>query len=217
MRKIVIGTPWTSAFMHTPWVDAALRLRAPAGHELDWVRGLGWCDARRIHYIIEHALAEDADVVVFLDADVIVPPEWLELMTKHLETGIRAVASVVPMRGRAHEQYAPFEMMAWNVLDGELVPVERGSGLQKVDYVAMGASMFDVSIFREHPSPWTWHEHGEGYKAKGSTADSIFIKNLRELGIEVFADPSVEVKHLHTFQIDQTYESRFPEWEVGGA
>jgi hypothetical protein len=217
MRKIVIGTPWVSAFMHTRWVDAALKLRPPSGCSIEWIRGLGWCDARRIHYIIEHALEADADLVAFLDGDVIVPPEWLETMTKHMETGIRAVASVVPMRGRAHEQNAPFEGMAWNVVGEKLVQIDPRDGLQTAQYVSLGAAMFDASIFREEDRLWTWHEYDVhlGYKAVGSTADSILMKNIQKRGIQIYADPSMAVGHLHTFEIDQTFGERFPEWEVG--
>ena len=217
MRKIVIGTPWVSAFMHTPWVEAVLNLRPPSGYSIEWTRGLGWCDARRIHYIIEHALGADADLIAFLDADVIVPPEWLETMVKHAESGRRAVASVVPMRGRAHEQYLPFEAMAWNLVGGVLVAVDIAGGLQKVRFASLGAVMLDANIFREEDTLWTWHEFDEdrGYKATGSTADSILMQNLHKRGIQVYADPTVDVKHLHTFLIDHTFGERFPEWEVG--
>ena len=218
MRKIVIGVPWISAFMHTPWVDAALRLRAPTGCSIEWVRGLGWCDARRFHYVLEHALESDADLIAFLDADVIVPPDWLEAMVKHMDAGKRVVASVVPMRGRAHEQFAPFEPMAWNEVDGKLEsPFGNGDGIQPADYAALGASMFDANIFREADTLWTWHEFSEqqGYKAVGSTTDSILLRNLRRRGITVYADPTLDVRHLHAFQIDASFGERFPEWEVG--
>ena len=203
--------------MHTRWVDAALKLRPPSGYSIEWVRGLGWCDARRIHYIIEKVLEADADYVAFIDGDVVVPPEWLETMAKHMESGCRVVASVVPMRGRAHEQYAPFGPMAWNVVGSKLVPIILNAKLQEVDYISLGAVMMEANIFRECDALWTWHEFDErnGYRPRGSTADSILMRNIRKRGIRVYADPSLTVKHLHTFEIDHTFGDRFPEWGVG--
>lgn len=223
MRKIVIGTAWISEFMHTRWVYAALNLRIPADYSVDWVKGIGWCNARRGIHFIEQALELDADLIVMLDADVIVPSEWLETMVKHMEHGCSVVASVFPMRGRSDPRFKPFEPMAWNVADrnvenntGRLVPIDPNLGLQEVEFAALGASIFDAHLFRDLPKPWFHHEHEKDtYRAKGSTTDTILLRNLRLLGVKIYADPTMDVRHLQTFEIDHTFSDRFPEWEVG--
>jgi len=218
VRHIVIGTPWVSAFMPTPWVDAALNLRAPSGVRVEWFRAQGWCDARRVHNVIEHALDVDADLVAFLEADVIVPPHWLESMAKHLDSGHRAVASVVPMRGRAHEKFCPFEPMAWTVEDGRLVQIDPDLGIQEIAFASLGGCLFDTDVFREVLPPWGGHEFDPvTFEPTGSTTDSILFRQLRRAGIRVYADPDIEVKHLHAFEIDRTYGDRFPDWEAGPA
>ena len=216
MQKIVIGTPWNSAFMHTPWVDAALKLRPPSGYCLEWVRGLGWCDARRVNYIIEHALKVEADLIAFIEGDVIVPPEWLEAMTKHIDTGKRVISSIVPMRGRANEAFTPFEPMAWNIIDNKVTGIDQDNGLQPVDFVSLCAVMMDANIFRENDKVWTWHtfDKKKGYKAVGGTADTYMMQTIRRCGITIWADPAIKAKHLHAFEIDDTFGARFPEWEA---
>ena len=216
MRHIVIGTPWVSAFMHTAWVDAALKLHSPDGVRVEWFRGLGWCDARRVHNIIEHALEEGADFVAFLDGDVIIPPNWLEGMLKHLDAGRQAVASVIPMRGRALDKFAPFEPMAWKAYGNQLVPIACDMGIQMVDYASLGACLFDMNVFITGHAPWAGHEYDhQTWKPEGSTADSILFRHLKRDGVQLWADPDIDVQHLHTFAIDRTYSERFPDWESG--
>ncbi len=214
MQKILVGVPWTSAFMHTRWVDAALKMKAPGGYQIEWLRGLGWCPARRFNYLVEKATALDADLIAFLDGDVVVPSEWLEVMAKHIEQGSEVVASPVPMRGRVHEQYEPFELMAWNAVDGK-VENAAGSGFAKVGYVSMSAVMMDMKVFRDNPSLMARHKHERNYREPGNTTDSLLMEDLKKCGVDVFVDPSMSVRHIHSFEIDETFSERFADWAVG--
>ena len=38
----------------------------------------------------------------------------------------------------------------------------------------------------------------------------------KELGIEAWVDTTIEVKHLHTFKIDETFSDRFSDWSEPG-
>jgi len=200
--------------MLTRWVESLFSIRCPGGYKLQWVRGRGWCSARHIHSMIEQGQAAQADIIVFLDADVVVPPHWLESMVKHYEQGKRVVSAVVPMRGQALESFAPFEGMAWKTAGNELVRIDPYGGIQEIDYASAGAVLFDARIFDDLPKPWTQESVrvSDGYRRTGSTPDSTLFQNIKKAGVKIYADPSVEVKHLNLFEIDSTFPERFKDW-----
>lgn len=202
--------------MLTRWVESLISIKCPSGYSLKWVRGRGWCSARHIHSMIEQAQAAEADIIVFLDADVVVPPHWLESMVKHYEQGVRVVSAMIPMRGQADPIFKPFSGMAWNVRGGAFVGIDPNGGLQEIDYASAGAVLFDATIFDELPRPWTQErvDVKHGYLRKGGTPDNTLLLNIKEtLGIKIYADPSVKVKHLNLFEIDETFSERFSDWE----
>lgn len=240
MTKIAVGPAWASPFVWTKFTESALNIRHPAGCEVQWIFGTGWCPARRHTDLCEKALAWGADYIVFAGADQVYEPDLLErLMARHRE-GYEVISALVPARGYFawNEGMRPFQPMAWRfksvdpvngkvpirayrgqALDPNMIEVIRPEDgpVQRVNFIGSGVLMFHrdhlLSLarpwFKENVDPITYQRH--------ASMDCVFVWRLQqEAGANVWVDTTIQVKHLHPFEIDRTYSDRFADYMTPG-
>lgn len=138
--------------------------------------------------------------ILFLEDDVIVPPETLVKLITALEvTGAAAAGALCWTR---QENGVP--MLMGNPLDPltKMLPqVPQDGGYMPVSGIHLGCTMVRAAVFRD--KRWgkrPWFFEGEppseiGIDAKNMTADMAFFTGCGQLGYRVVCDTSLEVGH----------------------
>lgn len=231
--RLAVVYPWTSEFGWTRSFHSMLRLRHPEKCEVDFFRGEGWCSSRRHNDAFEKARYWGADVICVLGADQVYPDrDLLCKLMKHYRNGHDVLSVLVPMRGMISDQdELPFMSVGWRVKpdkDGNFV---FRDGLQKNEFERVrpdmgelvrfhaggsGVLMFPVDALSKMMPPWVMEWPSWPTFDRAAAADSNFLTRLQtEAGLEMWMDTTIEVRHLHTFEIDKTYPERFADWASG--
>jgi hypothetical protein len=242
--KLAVGWPWSSAFSLTAWADAMLDLQRPSEArdslgrmqpvETRFFRGRGWCPARRHAHICEQALDWGADLILVVGADQVHPPDMLQRLIARWNQGFEVVTALVPARGYVGwQEMKPFQPMAWRIKPGasldmgslnalgavpnEVEVIDPAAGeMQRVDFIGSGVLMFHRDHLLALKQPWFTETFDEEFR-RTACMDTKFVWRLQaEAGAEVWVDTTIKVKHLHVFEIDETYSGRFADWAEPG-
>lgn len=239
--KLAVGYPWSSPFAWTAWAEHLPNLRRPAGYDVRFFRGAGWCPARRHSHIVEQALDWGADLILIIGADQIHPEDMLERLVARWEEHGGAIAALVPARGYVGWQdMKPFQPMAWrfkrtstnNVrsiqqrpyrgmkVDADLIEViDPAAGeLQEVNFIGSGVLLFHRDHVLALKRPWFVETIEPQSYQRLANMDCTFVWRLQREGhARVLVDTTIKVRHLHAFEIDETFSDRFADWARPGA
>jgi hypothetical protein len=185
-----------------------------------WFRGVGWCQARRRTHAAEQAIEWGADVIVCLDIDQVYEPDILKRLLARHDEGCQMVAAMVPMRGYVRtSKTAPFQRLAWKIEDGEFIPIDAADGdLQKCGFPTSAAILFSAADLIRLRKPWYFFTYKpENWKQIYGEDASFALRMLSELGVQAWVDTTIKVKHIHPFQIDETFPDRFADWATEGS
>lgn len=218
--KLAVCWPWEPPFVYTAFVDSILALTTPQDCEVKWFRGAGWCNSRRRNAACEAGLTWNADYIVMLDADQVYPPDLLPAFLAHMTTGKDMVAAMVPQRGyTAGAGMKPFQRLAWRTEDNQtLIPVDPNDGpLQKCVLPSCAAIIFRTRDLRRMKKPWFKDQYHPDTWKRTFAEDLNFVLNIgKQLNLTAWVDTTLDIKHLHLFQIDGTFSERFKDWAVAG-
>lgn len=148
--------------------------------------------AAKKQLIAEHAISQGAEWILFLDDDVLFPPDTL---LKLLQSGKDIIGGVywsksdpcVPLMFRDHMK-GPY--LDWHA--GDLI---------RVDAMGMGLTFIKTKVFKALPKPWfsenyVYHNLDITDKRNiGTTEDLYFYKKARDFGFEVWCDTSIQAQH----------------------
>lgn len=228
--KIGVCWIWTSPFVWTRSVASMLKLRHPAGYEVDFFQGRGWSPACRHNHACEQAMAWGADHLVILGADQVYEPDLLERLIARREAGHEVVAALVPTRGYLAEmQMKPFQKMAWRIRGNGTSPVawDRGTlevidpaagDMQRIDFIGSGCIMFDRTHLLAMARPWFFETINAATQQRTACMDTKFCYRLRaEAYAQVWVDTTIRIVHLHDMPIDESFSDRFLDWMEPGA
>lgn len=232
--KLAICIPWASPFIWTETVDSIMNLERPNHWDTRYIRGHGWCPARRHIDLCEKAIEWGADYILILGADQTYPEDLIPRLLSRVENdGCEVICALVPTRGHVPGQNTgPFQPMAWRFKyntkyreyrgmekDGdmlELINPEDG-GLQRVDFIGSGCIMFPSSDVRALAPPWFGEKYHELTWRREATMDTTFVWRLHlEAGANIWLDTTIKIGHLNVFEIDDTYQHRFSDWVEAG-
>lgn len=235
-----MGYPWSSPFAWTAWADHLPNLERPDGATVRFFRGAGWCPARRHISICEQALEWGADLICIIGADQIHPEDMLpRLVSRWRETNGQVIAALVPARGYVGWQaMKPFQPMAWRFKRtsgglGDIKPrqyrgmladpdavevIDPSAGdLQDVNFIGSGVLMFHRDQLLALSRPWFKETVDPVSYQRLANMDCTFVWRLQaEAHARVVVDTTIRVKHLHAFEIDETYPDRFADWMTEG-
>lgn len=244
--KLAVCTPWTSPFMWTAYVDAMLSLERPAevrniarlGQaeplETRFFRGAGWCPAKRHQAAVDQALAWGADLICIVGADQVHPPDMLRRLVARWERGCEVVAALVPARAFiGWQNMRPFQPMAWRIKGGRIDLEAIGDGafspnqievidpaageLQQVNFIGSGVLMFHRDHLAAMARPWFTEVYDPATLERTASMDTRFVWRLQaEAGATVWVDTTIKVRHLHAFEIDESFQGRFADWTQPG-
>ena len=242
MFKLAVGLAWTSPFIWTRFTMTALNIRHPQGWEVKWIQGDGWCPARRHMRICEQALAWGADVICMLGSDQVYEPDILERMATNFLAGYYFNCASVPARGYFawNKEMRPFQPMAWRwkpvqpdgnghvamreyrgqALDGdmvEIVDLTQGPRMLRVNFIGSGALMYGAEYLPLLKKPWFYETINQEDYTRQAIMDVLFVHRMQtEAGAQLWLDRTIKIKHIHPFEIDETFQYRFDDWMVPG-
>jgi GT2 family glycosyltransferase len=136
----------------------------------------------------KYFLTSDADALLFLDSDMMPPPDMLTKLVEHDKPIVSALAfKRVP-------DYEP--CIFREVSETEAVIYhDYPKGLIEVAGVGMACCLIKKEVFEKVPPPWFMPgELGE---------DLAFCKRVREAGIPVYCDTTLICKHVGTVAIEE--------------
>ncbi len=143
--------------------------------------------------LVRMARRAGADWVLWLDNDMVFPPDSLVRLLAH---DLDIVGVDYRSRG------APFRRIGV-FLDGSKESRERDSGLLEMGVIGFGLILMRAAMFEQMPSPWfarTWaKEHSSLGNPDGfSTEDAYFCHCARQYGHRTWCDLdlSKEVQHV---------------------
>jgi hypothetical protein len=239
--KIAVGPAWASPFVWTRFTETALNVRHPAGTEVNWIFGKGWCPARRHTDLCEKALSWGAEWICFAGCDQVYEPDFLERLYARTREGYEVISAMVPARGYFawNAGMKPFSPMGWRFkeqkpdengrvivrsyrgqqIDGdmvELIQPEDGD-VQRINFIGSGVLMFHRDHLMSLKRPWFTESVDPVTYTRHASMDCMFVWRLQaEAGANVWVDTTIQVKHIHPFEIDRTYSERFADYAIPG-
>lgn len=143
-------------------------------------------DARNA--LVEWALSQDADEILFLDDDTICVPHLYTQLHSH---DAPVVSALVFGRQKPHSpciyEWKTDEATGILMCEPAIGLIKRG--IQKVDATGFGAVLIKSEVFRKLPKPWFRLDDNLG-------EDLYFSKTCYDAGIDIFCDTDLVLQHI---------------------
>ena len=216
VTRLCIGWPWQPPTIWSKVVNNYLSLQRPENSF--WVRGLGWCPARRHIEVCEKAIAGDASHILFVGSDQIHAIDMIPRLIARIEQdGCDVIAALVPLHGHS-DKVRYFQRTAWvqnksgKLGDWDLIDPSKGD-LQQIKSIGSGVLMFPVSALSQIQKPWFKECFDPLTYKRIPCMDIEFVYRLElEAGLKIWADTTINVKHWIPFPVDETFQKRFDDW-----
>ena len=193
---LLIGVPVRRS-LPVEFARAVFALQLPGPVQI--VLSEGYAVAAQRNQIVGEALQHpDVDAVLFLDDDMLVPPETVRRLLARQRGIVGALY---------YAQQPPFQPLAGRYDFAAADPyrhVTPGTGLQQVDYVGAGALLIRTAVLRDLPTG-QWFQYGvEDHRGtqRMIMEDEWFCRAARQQGYAVFCDTDLVVPHLAALPID---------------
>jgi len=143
--------------------------------------------------LVQTALAQGSDYILFLDSDMRFPSNLLYDLVKH-DKDIVACNYATRRKPVKTVAFSDFSSLQCIYSHGQF-------GLEEVDAVGMGAMLIKADVFRKLPQPWfniSYLPNGKMYIGE----DIYFCKLAQAHGYTVYIDHDLSQKVGHTGSID---------------
>jgi 2-polyprenyl-3-methyl-5-hydroxy-6-metoxy-1,4-benzoquinol methylase len=147
---------------------------------------------RARNLLITAAVSEQCDYLLMLDDDMIPPPDLVQQLLAHQKP---VVGCLYWQRGGSYhpvimrEYTLKGDLKKFKFLDASDPIITEKPGLHPVDIIGGGCMFFDVKVFEQLLKPYFWWEHELG-------TDISICFRLREAGIPIHVDTSIEIPHV---------------------
>jgi hypothetical protein len=239
MMRLALVTPWSSPFVWKKFAQNLADLCTTFNRDgwgLKFFMGRGIDPAARHVDMIQQGLDWGADLICIIGADQVHPDDMLDrLLDRWEETGGGVISALVPFRGYVSWQgMRPFQPMGWRIRNPEpnlrefrgyskdpdmFEAIDPDAGdLQRVDVIGSGVLLFHRDDIMALKTPWFYYKVDPVTMARVADMDTRMVWRLREeVQCQVWVDTTIKVKHLHDFEIDESFQHRFDDWIIPGA
>lgn len=191
--KITIGVPNSSEYLHRQFVQSLMSLQYPNNVQIDFNMIFGNQIPFARNRIVQDALENKSDYVLFIDADMIFPSDLLIRLLNHNLDIVNALAF------RRIQPHYPC-IFNWNEKEGSYETVEYTSGLLEVDATGMPAILIKTSVFRKmkelNPKLPLYH-----YRDHLFSSDLTFCEYARKAGFKIMIDTDLKIGHIGSEKI----------------
>jgi hypothetical protein len=138
----------------------------------------------------KEALEVGASHLMFIDSDMAFPDNGIAILASRDKRVIGANYN--------RRQLPPTCTVKISDKEGKLLKVE-GKDIPTYPFkayaVATGFLLIQTDIFKELKKPWFFYEY-DSEKDDTIGEDVYFCKKVREMGVDIWCDPTIEVKHI---------------------
>lgn len=203
--NVCICVPMRNRYVHNSFVASLITLLKPGvGQFIDCIGGVIH-ESRNL--LVEKALELDATHILFIDDDMIFPPEAL---IKLLENDVDIVC------GLAFRKVAPYDPVIFNLyenIDGtiDIFALEKiKEGLVEIDAIGSAFVLIKRRVFEKMEKPWyRWGDTSFGIytKSGGLGEDISFSLHAKRQGFKVHCDTDLIITHIGFEEkiTDETY------------
>lgn len=178
--KIALGIP-TNRLIKPKTVQSLLDLVAHSKHTFEiLVSTRGFNTSENRNWITTHAVNSGCDYLFFVDDDMILPPDTLDRLLEHNKDIVGGVYMT-----KYEEQRPVVEFFNEK-------PTEMPF---KVKAIGTGCLLIKTDVFKKLPQPWFKYEWNDNGSIKRSH-DWIFCEDARKAGYDVWADDTLDIKHI---------------------
>jgi len=187
-REVLVGI-LTRDLVSTQWAIGFKALALPPTAGWTTITGMPFDSGRNV--CCERVLKNDFKYLMFLDDDVIPPPDAYMKLVKH------NVDIVSGLYVRRTEPIAPV-MIRYKDGKPEWVTNFVPDSIQEVDLVGAGCLLIHKKVLQAMPPPWfEWKVDRKDLPPMERTSeDFTFCKKAKELGFKILVDTSVKCLHV---------------------
>jgi len=151
---------------------------------------LGTVIANSRTQLVNEALEENADYILWLDSDMHIPSTILKKLLTHNKDIVACTYST---------RYKPYDTVAFLDFNNPPARLDAKNGLHEVLAVGMGCMLVKTSVYKNLPKPWFNHAYNEELD-DFSGEDIWFCKLAKEHGYKTYidCDTSQLVAHIGT-------------------
>ena len=211
-RRILLGVA-SGGSPTAPFLDALGKLALPAGvAALERSVAVGNFIPAQRELIMDDALAQGFDYLFFVDDDIVLPPNALELLLQTAEAD--PATAVVGGLYYSRDSVRPIAVADWCSTDTSSahVPAFTATSATFVDGVGFGCALLRVSSARTLSPPYfPAHIYIErsAHRVRQCDEDYLYCERVRDRGYFVRLDARVRCAHY-----DRTSDSSAPaRWE----
>lgn len=190
--KILIGIPTAEFGKQAEFQDHFDQMVKPPGSIV--TRSHSQSPARNRNLIIGQAESHKCTHVLFIDDDVIVPPNLLIQLLSH---DVDIVTGLYLMRNFPHQPI----IFGQADNDGKAIhyyPKKEDKGLVKIVAAGLGACLINMKVFKALEKPYI--RLGE-LEADHWCDDLGFFKRVREAGFEMYCDLDCTLQHFASVKV----------------
>jgi len=196
---VLIGVPTlATAPQSWDWAEYFYAIRQPLGTSVARMRVEGKDVATARNEIAAEALRQQADYVLYVGDDVLVPPDIIDRLRAHREAMVTGVywTKAYPSQPYLWQGLQKGPCLDWTM--GEYFPV---------DWAGCDALLVATEVFRAVPYPWfslDWKFEEDQPICPLATEDLYFYTKARQAGFQLYVDTAVQCDHQ-----DRTTRQRF--------
>lgn len=207
--RITVGIPTATAYFHQKFVQSLMALQYPSNTDAFHSIVTGYQLPFARNRIVEEALKNNSDYLLFIDADMIFPPDLLIKLLAHDKDicnalAFRRIKPHYPCIFKFDNANKCYQTMSYT------------KGLLEVEATGMAAILIKTDVFKSLKKPWYY------YRDNLFSSDLTFCENVRKAGYKIWVDSDLKIGHLGSEQvIDESYyvDSLNPEakeqWNAG--
>ncbi len=185
--KVLVGLSTGDYIRKANFLPFYLALNKPEGTLSTSVHGQSPAQARNI--IIKQGLNNNCTHILFVDDDMILPPDALIKLLSHKKD---VVTALYLMRDYPHYPVI-FDKVFENGYNKYVFMEGHVDGLLPITNCGLGCVLIKTEVFRKLEEPWV--RLGEIEK-DGWCDDVGFFNRVREAGFELFCDTEVRAGHI---------------------
>jgi len=194
--RVLIGVP-TRGLLSVQWVLSFLKQSHPVNTSLDYKFVIGKEVGKARNELVQKALKLDTEYLIFIDDDVIIPPNTITKLINIADQGKDIVAGVYYSK-----QIPPEPLIFKGRGTGSFKNWKIGEIINDVDGIGMGLTLLKTAIFKKIKKPWfktieSSRKSTRNEKLFYSVDESLYFCNKAiSKGFKITVDTSIQGIHF---------------------